>query len=387
MPKSLRISIRDRRIGRLDIASGTTSKKVRNQYRESVRKLLDRNELEVIELLRRQRIHITEVDNAVRTGDYSRLRERTAFSAGTIGDAVQKHLAQLESTREPRTRIAARTFTNKLTARLTEGRALESVTKQDAQDFLNESGWGARSQRFAADTLRRVWTLAEARTNPWVIASPRKNRDGLMLPKVRKQRHAFLLPAQWTQYAKANAGTPELTLAALGALAGLRAGEISHLRVGLDADLERRVIRIQPRQGQYPWKPKTDNSVRDVPMSTELHTILSDHIGLGYAGGTYLIRHPGEDYPIVPDVLGNWFKRGMKRAGLVYGKAKSGITLHALRHTFASWLAQQDVQLLKIAKLIGDTVEVTANTYAHLTPQDLDRAIGVIDDVVRRASK
>jgi len=47
--------------------------------------------------------------------------------------------------------------------------------------------------------------------------------------------------------------------------------------------------------------------------------------------------------------------------------------------TFASWLMQGGVPLLEVAKLLGhSTIEMTAR-YAHLAPENLKAAVGVLD--------
>lgn len=48
------------------------------------------------------------------------------------------------------------------------------------------------------------------------------------------------------------------------------------------------------------------------------------------------------------------------------------VTPHVMRHTFASLLASRGVSIYKVAKWLGDGVEVTQKHYAHLLPKDDD---------------
>lgn len=55
--------------------------------------------------------------------------------------------------------------------------------------------------------------------------------------------------------------------------------------------------------------------------------------------------------------------------------------LHKLRHTFASQLAQKDVPLQKIQKLLGHANIQTTMKYAHLLPSDLGGAVERLEDI------
>lgn len=385
MAENIRIDLRDKRLrpsGRISISAGTTSRKLANARKASLRKILERGDVDVLEAVRRGQLHVSEIDDAVRRGDYDGLKKLASTPRVTVREAVAIAEKEVASNREPGTLGMYKTFGRILIARFEPNgvpRQLGSITTDEIKDFLHavQAGggeWRPATKRQALVVYRRMWKLAGLALDAWT---------GIELPRVRATRVVFLQPAEWNQLIAANHHLPVAGLLAMACLAGLRIGEISHLRPGIDVDLERRVIRIQPRKSPIPWKPKTDRSVRDVPMGDELVPVLRFHAE-HYAGEKYFMRVAGKDQPVHIDVLGNWTEAAMKRAGLLYGREK-GYTTHTLRHTFASWLAQRDVQLLKIAALLGDTPEIVASTYAHLTPRDLDRAVGIVDLVVREA--
>jgi integrase len=378
---SLSIDIRLRQVGRLTLSAHTTNAKLRDQREASVRKVIERGDLDVIAALRQRRLHITEIDAAVRDGDFARLKATAGAPCDTLGVAVRKLLRTVRATKEPSTYRLYAGLCRALERSIGKATSLDAITAERAEAFLHGPQlrgrpWNPRAQRQATQVYRRVWTRGNARTQPW---------GAVELPRKRKVRVAFLQPAEWRALAARHAGLSELAILALGALAGLRMGEIIHLRPDIDVDLVRRVIHIQPRAGEYAWKPKTDNSVRDVPICDELFAILAAHINDGYAGGRYLIRVPGHDRPVSKAYLAGRVQAACERVGIRWGREGDGITTHSLRHTFASWLAQRDVQLLKVAQLMGDDVATVALYYAHLTPQDLGRAVAHLDEVVRAA--
>ena len=69
----------------------------------------------------------------------------------------------------------------------------------------------------------------------------------------------------------------------------------------------------------------------------------------------------------------NGFKAACERAEI------KDLRVHDLRHTCASWLVQAGVPLLEVSKLLGhSTIEMTER-YAHLAPENLKAAVGVLD--------
>jgi len=149
-----------------------------------------------------------------------------------------------------------------------------------------------------------------------------------------------------------------LTLALLGARAGLRRGEIHSLRWS-DVDFERNRIHISPHED---WNPK-DYERRWIPMSQDLRSHLQH---LPKQQKYVLSDENGERVSLI--TMSVYFRKIVKKAGL-----KGGI--HTLRHTFGSHLASAGVPLYTISKLMGhSSVERTA-IYSHLAPDVIDDAV------------
>ncbi len=72
-------------------------------------------------------------------------------------------------------------------------------------------------------------------------------------------------------------------------------------------------------------------------------------------------------------------------AGIEDGRQK--ICFHGLRHTFASWLVEQGVDLFVVKELMGHSVLAMTERYSHLAPDALRLAVGKLDESIRRGQE
>lgn len=141
---------------------------------------------------------------------------------------------------------------------------------------------------------------------------------------------------------------------------GLRRDELTHL-TWADVDFNRESIAVQAKDG---WHPK-DYEVRHIPMTDRLAAVLktrtkgeSPYVFHTQSGGTH---------------EGNILSRDFRR--LVRGCGIKGVSIHTLRHTFASHLVMSGADLYTVQKLLGHSSIKTTEIYAHLAPDYLRAAM------------
>jgi integrase len=143
--------------------------------------------------------------------------------------------------------------------------------------------------------------------------------------------------------------------------AGMRKNETIEARVGW-FDLAGRAVHLQ----NTPTFRLKDRDARAVPLTGRFVEFL----------GSYLAGRQPDEFALRPDVKqgkGTYrydFHRPFN--DLVTGQGVRWVTYHVLRHTFASLLVQAGVSIYKVARWMGDGVEVVQAHYGHLAPGDSD---------------
>lgn len=156
-------------------------------------------------------------------------------------------------------------------------------------------------------------------------------------------------------------------------LTGMRRGELLGLE-WQDVDWENKTLTIQrsslylPERGVYTDTTKNASSRRCIHISSEAISVLQEQrewqiqekladIDWGHCNR---IAVDPKGNPMHPDRLTEWFKKFIRKTDL------PPITIHSLRHTYATLLIAQGVPLTAVAEQLGHAdAATTATIYAH----------------------
>jgi integrase len=173
---------------------------------------------------------------------------------------------------------------------------------------------------------------------------------------------------------------------ALAAFAGLRLGEAAGVQVA-DIDFLRKRLTIA-RQVQRAPRGVVDirapkyRSERVVYLADDLVEILAAHVKnhrAGATGSSWLFEaSPGQ--PPHQNTVGYWWRKAC------LGAKVDGVTLHDLRHYYASGLIAAGCDVVTVQRALGHAkATTTLDTYAHLWPTAEDRTRGAAQSMLTAA--
>lgn len=137
---------------------------------------------------------------------------------------------------------------------------------------------------------------------------------------------------------------------------GMRKGEILNLE-WKDIDFDRRMLMIHRSK---------NGEKRSIPMSKTLYEVLK---------GIKVRDISGRVFPISDRSFRAAFDKTLKKIGI------SDFRPHDMRHTFATRLVQNNVDLYKVKELLGHKTIAMTTRYAHHCPESLRSSIDVLDTV------
>lgn len=249
-------------------------------------------------------------------------------------------------------------------------RELEEALKLSGRKRRKQKGLGVHGINRTFQSLKVMMRKAEAwgcfaTPQKWNTISKIKTAEGRIVFHTPHEIRILLDFTHELAEKHTSGYCPYETVVLLGAREGMRRGEIFHLK-WTDVDFEKNIIIIQPKDD---WHPKT-YECRDIPMDK----LVRDHLLTIPRRGEYVLYNTyGQRFSL--DSLTNYYRTRVAR------KVGLDSFIHKLRHTFASHLVQNRVDLYTVSKLLGHKNILTTQIYAHLIPDTLQSAVDRLPEI------
>lgn len=246
------------------------------------------------------------------------------------------------------------------------------------------------SRRNIADmTLEKIRTVmhdmfGSAYDYDYIATNPVRKSVRIYRKNPTKERVVLSVPEQKAFLAEA-ARFREYPAFALILQTGMRIGELSALQ-WRDIDFQKRMIHINRtgsyRNGEFRVNsPKTPNSRRKIPMTRKSEEVLTD------------LRDRYEEFPSSKDKEEGYIfinSKGKVIRQCAYQKTMThirntlgipGITIHGLRHTFATRCVEAGMRPKTLQVLLGHaSVAITMNLYVHVTQEQKEKEVNSVAD-------
>ena len=220
--------------------------------------------------------------------------------------------------------------------------------------LIEEKKWQASTINQVFNALRFLYV--ELYKTKFVIESiPRPKREK-KLPDVLSQNEILKIFSRVENL-------KHKTILMLIYSSGLRVGESVRLKIS-DIDGERRMIHLRSAKG------KKD---RYTTLSAAVLEMLRKYYKQ-YKPKDFLFEGQGERKHLAERSVQAVFKRAVKVAGI-----NKPITVHGLRHSFATHLLESGVDLRYIQELLGHSSSKTTEVYTHVSKKSLSNIINPLD--------
>lgn len=200
---------------------------------------------------------------------------------------------------------------------------------------------------------------------PFAVSDLPRPRKESMLPDVLSEEEVLRI-LQATQNLKHRA------MLMLTYASGLRVSEVVSLRVE-DLDVGRKLIHIRGAKGKKDRYTIFPESI--VPVLQEYARAYE----IKESGWLFAGAHPG--YHLSVRSIQSVFDRSLEAAGI-----SKPVSIHTLRHSFATHLLEHGTDLRYIQELLGHASSKTTEIYTHVSKRELGKIKSPLDVLADKAS-
>lgn len=250
-----------------------------------------------------------------------------------------------------------------------EERSISEINVEDADKFI------AKLRTHAPDGYRVYYRNLKAAFNvavewEYIKVNPFAK---VKLPKQQKKKPEYITIVQLDSILDAMTNEILKDVVHYAFNSGSRRIEVLNLR-WRNVDFNKKIITI----GDEDFQTKS-KIVRHVPMAEEIYKKLWVRSNSGKKSASnpdgFVFAKPN-GFPFHKDTPTKAFKRACRKVVI-----SEGVHFHSLRHSFASILVQNGVELYNVKELLGHSSVKTTEIYAHLNLEALQKSVKVLDDL------
>lgn len=247
-----------------------------------------------------------------------------------------------------------------------KGKQMVEIGNRDVERFVEEV---CVKRKYSVSTHRQVISAIKQFSN----FHPECSIKNLNLKRPSKSRFlpTVLSKEEVIELLRNTRNTKHKAVLALLYSSGLRIGELIDLELN-DIDMDRRQIFIRCGKGRKD---------RYVQMAESFLQLL-EHYLLTYRPVRYFVEGKIEGKPYASTSVRSFLKRACKLAGI-----HKKVTPHTLRHSYATHLLEQGVDLRYIQELLGHARPETTMIYTHVTKKDMLQIESPLDHILKQMSK
>jgi site-specific recombinase XerD len=241
----------------------------------------------------------------------------------------------------------------------------EQVCNRDVELFVENV---CLKRKYSVSTHRQVISAIKqfVKFQPSQIENPKLER-----PKKTRFLPAVLSKQEVVELLRNTRNMKHRAALALLYSSGLRIGEMINLELQ-DIDIDRRQIFVRNGKGRKD---------RYVIMAESFAQLLSNYL-ITYNPSKYFIEgtKPGTQYAATS--VRAFLRRSVQRAGI-----RKKVTPHTLRHSYATHLLEQGVDVRYIQELLGHSRPETTMIYTHVTKKEMLQISSPLDTLVKQLSQ
>lgn len=241
-----------------------------------------------------------------------------------------------------------------------EKKHISEITNDDLILFNNQyilaKNYSASYQNQVVNAVKLFFSCIEnKKINPELIHRPKRMK---MLPNVLSKEEIKLILQALTNI-------KHKAMLSLIYSCGLRRGELLNLKLN-NIDSKRGLIIIKQAKG------KKD---RIVPLSNKILVLLRDYYS-AYKPKEWLFEGQDKTSSYDERSLANVLKSAVEKCGI-----KKPVTLHWLRHSYATHLLENGTDLRYIQEILGHSRSTTTEIYTHVSDNSIRKVISPFDNL------